>query len=190
LLGVTLAQAARGSILRRKRRAEDEERFRPADAIAHVRAAAECGLGDLVADGLREIAGSLAELGLAEIVELIALVERLSRGHIAALPAEEIEGFDRFVVPEEVRADDLVRAAVRALEALAGSSRIEDARALLEVVELQVRLRAEEGKDIAAFAEADRPSGGRLVRVAHEGRIGLALDTLALEGSPLMQGAA
>lgn len=159
LLGVTLEQAARGALIRREQRARADDRFRIADRLELARVAAECALDEHLREGLIGLCrDALPEAGLAEIISLLGLLERIVRGHVAGVP--------ELTLPDEVRVDDVLAAAVRAVEGLSGSTRIEDARALLEVVDLVSR------EGLAG------------------GRIGFALDTAAREGSPLMQGAA
>ncbi|MFO0738280.1 MAG: DUF5682 family protein [Labilithrix sp.] len=185
LLGVTLAQAARGALLRDVERAKAEDRWGAAALLAHVRAAAACGLGELVTEGLARFADEeLAHAGLSEVTALSALVDRLLRGHVSALPVEPTPGFDSFVLPPSLRRDDVAQALVRAVEGLAGSTRLEDARALLVVVEHQLRERDADADDTAARSR--EPSE---IHPFADGRIGFALDTLARDGSPLMQGA-
>lgn len=179
LLGVTLAQAAAGALMRDLARAKTEERFGPSVLLAHVRAAAECGLGELVTRGLVDFAlEELVRIGLAEVIALSSLVERLARGHVSSLPIEPMPGFDVFVMPPELRRDDIDQALVRAVEGLAGSTRIEDARALGIVVEHQLRER-----------ERAEPSSAGGNDAFSSGRVHFALDMLVREGSPLMQGA-
>ncbi|MBX7197471.1 MAG: VWA domain-containing protein, partial [Sandaracinaceae bacterium] len=159
LLGVTLEQATRGALVRREQQARNEDRFGFGERLAIAWAAAECGLHDHLDATLIALSReALPEAGLAESIALFAFLERLTRGHIAGVAEPKL--------PEEVRLDDVLSAAVRAVEGLSGSTRIEDARALLDVVELVSR----EGETIS-------------------GRIGWAIDVLAREGSPLMQGA-
>lgn len=160
LLGVTLEQAARGALVRSEQSARKDDQLSFGVRLRLAAAAAECALVDhlhLTLIGL--CAEALPEAGLAESIALLAFLERLQRGHVAGLPEPSL--------PPEVRLDDVLAAAVRAVEGLSGSTRLEDAHALLEVVELLHR----EGDVIG-------------------GRIGWALDVVAREGSPLMQGAA
>ncbi len=164
LLGVTLEQAARGALVRREQRSRAEDRFGFAERLAIAAAAAESNLEQHLRESLIGLCvDALPEVGLAEAIALLAFVERLQRGHVAGMP--------EVTLPPEVRVDDVLAAAVRAVEGLAGSGRVEDARALLEVVEL--------------LGREDSRTGERM-----GGRIGFALDTLARDGSPLMQGAA
>jgi Family of unknown function (DUF5682) len=92
---------------------------------------------------------------LSELVEALELCDRLARGHIPGL------GLDRDRIQPVLATP--VEAAVAAVEALAGSDRLEDTRALLAVSQ----------------------------RVPPETmRLRAALETLERSGSPLMQGAA
>jgi uncharacterized protein with von Willebrand factor type A (vWA) domain len=105
----------------------------------------------------------LNEASLLEVVAAHVLLERIERGHEPGLP--------HFRLPEAVRKSELVGAALRAIEGLAGSDRLEDAVAILELVHIYER----------------QPPG---LDAIGGGRLGWALDRLAEDGSPLMQGAA
>lgn len=164
LRGVTLVQAAEGA-LRTADRAEPSARSR----LVALEAAARAGLPSLTAERLRAIAGPFrAEAGLAEIVDAIALVERIARGQLPGLPTEWTGGGElaAFTMPPDVKREELLASAVAALEALAGSQRDEDALAMLELTRLR--------------GELDDPGG----------RLAWTLDTLAAGGAPKMQGAA
>ncbi|MGZ3454960.1 MAG: DUF5682 family protein [Polyangiales bacterium] len=168
LLGVTLQQAAEGALRRSEKLARQEDKWGVRGLLVGVRAAAACALPELARERLIALAGEgLKEAGLAEVIEALALIERITRGHVPGLPVEE------FSWPAEVRPEDFIAAAVRAVEGLTGSTRIEDAVALGEVVDLAIRERAE----------------GQSGIMLGEGRLGFSLDQLAREGSPLMQGA-
>ncbi|HSM91952.1 MAG TPA: DUF5682 family protein [Anaeromyxobacteraceae bacterium] len=169
--GVTLAQAAEGSLREAAARRADEDRLTPAVRLELLERAAECGLGRLVSGGMAELHVRFpAEAGLAQLVAAAALVERIRRGHFPGLPREGGEG-ERFVPPAGVDGALLIGAAVRALEGLAGSESLEDTRGILELIRWFDR----------------QPDGAPALG---EGRLLVALDHLALHGSPLIQGAA
>ncbi|MBI3267793.1 MAG: VWA domain-containing protein [Planctomycetes bacterium] len=185
LRGVTLRQAAAGTLRAEAARLAAEDRLGARARLDGLRGAAEAGLAELARERLLDLMGPfLRDAGLVETVEAHLLVERIARGHVPGLPVEAGEAaatvpeagaagadFELFRIPEEVRPAELIAAAVRALEGLAGSDRVEDARSLLELVRL---VRRDEGT-------AGAPGLGRLHWV---------LDALASTGAPLLQGAA
>jgi Family of unknown function (DUF5682)/VWA domain containing CoxE-like protein len=164
LRGVTLEQAATGAIRAALARAEDGGEVEPAARVVAIRAAGECGLASLTDELLRSLEGPFLErAGLAELVACLDELERIERGHVPGLQP-----------PDAVDADltkgllrQLLSAAVRRLDGVAGSDRVEDARALSGLVR---RVAADE-------------DGGTA-------RIDWALQRIARDGSPLMQGAA
>jgi hypothetical protein len=158
LRGVTLAQAAEGTLRLRR----DSERASggptPAAAVAGLLAAAECGFAGLVAERVVDVEAAVVTAGsLTEILEAIVVVERLARGHLPGLPESTVELKPLLA--------DLDGAAVREVDGLTGSDRLEDARALL------------------ALAERGREAGRSL-------RLQAALHRLTVHGTPVMQGAA
>jgi Family of unknown function (DUF5682)/VWA domain containing CoxE-like protein len=158
LHGVTLAQAAEGMLAARRRREQQAGGSTPDQALAGLDQAASCGLPGLAADRLLDVRQAVAHGGgVEQIVAALHLLRRLDRGHYAGLD-EPLDGVD------DVRAD-LHAAAVAAVPGLAGSTRIEDARALHDLVQ--------------AADEA-----GWLLRLAD------AIRALTRDGSPLMSGAA
>jgi len=134
--GVTLAQAAEGTLRARLARASG------ATARAHLetlRLAAECALADLARERLHALEATLPhQATLPELVEGLELCDRLARGHIPGLrlTSDEVDG----VVPT------LVAAAVGAVEGLRGSDSLDDTVALLAVAQHipreTIRLRA------------------------------------------------
>lgn len=167
--GVTLKQAAIGALRAHEANLERDDALTPATRIEGARAAAECGLAELVAERLVVLARVLpAEGGLTDLVACLALIQRIERGHIAGLPREPVADLPEFRLPSSVRASELLAASARAAEALGGSTRIEDAMALLELVQLFERGAGDLG----------------------DARLEWALGKLAAEGSPLIQGAA
>lgn len=173
--GVTLRQAAAGALRCEAARLSAAGSYGARARLDSLRAAAEAGLPELAREGLLALMGPfLQEAGLVEVVEAHLLVERIARSHVPGLPIDAGAAnadVECFRVPDGVRPAELLAAAVRALEGLAGSDRLDDARALLELVRLFGR----------AEGAANAPGAGRL---------GWVLDTLAADGAPLMQGAA
>jgi hypothetical protein len=158
LHGVTLPQATAGR-LRWIRRAQVEAGGPTArQALDGLTAAAQAGVPDVTAQRLDDVAEAVGRSGtLAEIVSGLELLDRIARGHVPGTPESPARC-------AEVT-DELDAAAVREIAGLAGSDKLDDARAL-----------------VAVAHRAD--AAGRTLRL-HE-----ALRALASEGSPLMQGAA
>ncbi|MFF9623706.1 DUF5682 family protein [Streptomyces griseosporeus] len=127
--GVTLAQAAEG-VLREQRRAEhDDGGPTAAQALAGLGQAAECGLARLADERLEEVAETLPQAGtLPELLTGLALLDRLSAGHIPGL-APEGDRTERTAAVTEL----LTAAAVRQVDGLTGSEDPADAQALLEL---------------------------------------------------------
>ncbi|MEU7895072.1 DUF5682 family protein [Nonomuraea sp. NPDC049152] len=123
--GVTLAQAAAGTLREDYRRESAEAGPTCALILEGLRAAARCDLPDLVADRLADAAFALpASATLAELLEALDLLEALRREH---LPGTTAEGRER----AGELSGTLLDAAVRALPGLAGSDQPEDAVALI-----------------------------------------------------------
>jgi Mg-chelatase subunit ChlD len=177
LRGVTLQQAAEGTLRAEERRLEQEDKLGASAQLALVRRAADCGLATLTEEGLRAMTGRfLAQAGLRDLIDAHALVQRIERGHVPGLVDDRA-----FHVPAEVRPTELVAAAIRAVDALSGSDDIDDARALLDLVELHERTRDSDGL-VGGRSAADGALG--------DGRLGWSMDRMAQDGSPLFQGAA
>jgi hypothetical protein len=177
IFGVTLAQAAEGSWRRARARLEADERLTARTSLELLERAAECGLPAVVRAGLLELTGPLLrQAGLSDLVAGAALIERIARGHVPGLPREKPERdgpgqVEAFEIPAGVDGAALIAAAVRTLEGLAGSELLEDVKGVLELVRWFER----------------QPEGAF---VLGGGQLGTAIDRLAREGSPLMQGAA
>jgi hypothetical protein len=158
LHGVTVEQATEG--LLRKRRNDELAAGGPTarQALDGFAVAAAGGLPALTASRLGDLTAAVGAAGtLPEIIEGLESLDRVARGHVPGTP-EPPDGCADAV-------DVLEAAAVREVAGLAGSDRVDDARALVAV--------------------AHRAAGsGRLLRL-HE-----ALRDLARAGTPLMQGAA
>jgi Mg-chelatase subunit ChlD len=158
LHGVTLAQAAEGLMAMRRRREIDDGGPTAEQALTGLEVAAACGLAGLIGLRLGDVREAVCHGGgVTQIVTGLNLLDRVRRGHVTGLtmPPDGIA---------EVR-DDLHAAAVGAVVGLTGSTRVEDARALHDLVQ--------------AADEA-----GRLMRLDH------AVRGLARDGTPLMSGAA
>ncbi|MEV6965083.1 DUF5682 family protein [Hamadaea sp. NPDC051192] len=158
LHGVTLDQAAAGMLTARRRREQEAGGTTAEQALAGLTTAAACGLPVLVDRRLADVRQAVCHGGTIEqIVAALHLLRRLERGHVPGLTEFPATAAD-------VRTD-LHAAAVGAVAGLAGSTRVEEARALRDLVQ--------------AADEA-----GNLLRLRHE------IGALARDGSPLMRGAA
>ncbi|GGR31023.1 hypothetical protein GCM10010168_56420 [Actinoplanes ianthinogenes] len=158
LHGVTLAQAAAGMLAARRRREERAGGPTPDQALTGLAEAAACGLPELAVARLSDVRRAVCQGGaIQQIIAAVHLLGRIERGHVPGL-TEPLDG----LVPAR---EELHAAAVAAVDGLAGSDRVEDARALLDLVQ-----------------SADE-AGRRL-------RLGRAVRGLVRDGSPLMSGAA
>ncbi|MET7332042.1 DUF5682 family protein [Nonomuraea sp. NPDC005650] len=123
--GVTLAQAAAGTLRETYRRESADGGPTCALILDGLRTAAGCDLPDLVADRLADAAVALpATATLAELLQALDLLEALRRRH---LPGTTPEGREHAAE----LSGTLLEAAVRALPGLAGSDQPEDAVALV-----------------------------------------------------------
>ncbi|WP_240197339.1 DUF5682 family protein, partial [Nonomuraea lactucae] len=123
--GVTLAQAAAGTLREAFRRESADGGATCALILDGLRAAARCDLPDLVADRLADATGALPDTAtLAELLDALDLLEALRRRHVPGTTAKEREHAAEL-------SGTLLEAAVRALPGLAGSDRPEDAAALV-----------------------------------------------------------
>jgi hypothetical protein len=171
--GVTLRQAATGTLLAERRRLEDTDRLTAGVRLLLAEAAAACGIPDLVTRSLRELCGEfLEEASLVQLLGGLALMDRIRAGHVPGLPTDEADSapgeLENFEWPGDVDRVPLLAAAVHAVEGIAGTNDVGDAMALLELS--RVLRRSSETADYA-----------RLRWVIHQ---------IARDGSPLMQGAA
>jgi Mg-chelatase subunit ChlD len=156
--GVTLVQAAEGALGQARRAEVDQGGPLPAQAIDGLAAAAACGLPALTATRLDDVATVVATSGtLRDIIAALGLAERIERGHVPGTPKPPAG------LPALVEALDA--AAVREVDGLAGAQEIDDARALVEVVQ-----------------RAERT--GRVLRLH------ASLKRLSADGQPLIRGAA
>jgi Mg-chelatase subunit ChlD len=205
LHGVTLAQAAAGTLAARRRREQQAGGPTPDQALTGLEQAAACGLMELAGVRLSDVRQAVAHGGsVQQIIAALHLISRIDRGHIAGLPIPPAttgpapatppgptglaepgtapglaSAPDRFGGVADGDAEwrpevldglaatrgVLHAAAVAAVAGLAGSTRIEDARALTDLV------------------QAADEAGRRL-------RLGAAIRALVRDGSPLMAGAA
>ncbi|WP_406206256.1 DUF5682 family protein [Kitasatospora sp. NBC_01560] len=180
--GVTAAQAAEGALRERLRREEQADGPTPGDVLAGLTAAAACGLPALADTRLAQLTAVLpGAAGLPELLDALALLDRLRAGHVPGLAphlpgdagepgsAEQAEtaagaGAAARAGALAAASELLTVAAVRQLEGLGGSDDPADARALVELAR-----------------RADRSGGLRL---------GHTLAELADAGSPMVRGAA
>ncbi|KUL27847.1 DUF5682 family protein [Actinoplanes awajinensis] len=175
LHGVTLAQAAEGMLAARRRREQQAGGPTAEQALAGLEQAAVCGLPGLAGERLGDVRQAVCHGGgVQQIISALHLINRIERGHIPGLPAAPAEpaalsssASDPAAAPDGLGAarDELHAAAVAAVGGLAGSTRLEDARALPDLV------------------QAADEAGRRL-------RLGRAIHGLARNGTPLMSGAA
>ncbi|WP_235030596.1 vWA domain-containing protein [Nonomuraea solani] len=123
--GVTLAQAAAGTLREAYRRESAAGGPTCRLILDNLRGAARCDLPELVADRLGDAAEALpATATFAELLDALDLLEALRREH---LPGTTPEGRDQAAE----LGGTLMEAAVRALPGLAGSDDPEDAAALV-----------------------------------------------------------
>ena len=159
LFGATPAAAAEGCLRRALVRLVEEDVQVAEGWLALVRAALAADLGTLVEELFaRRHTLFVACASLAELHEGIALCARLQSGQVATF--ESSETFESTLA--EVR-EELVRAALGALEGIVGSEKDEDVRALAELLTIL------DAHDSLALRHA--------------------LDRFAREGSATMQGA-
>ncbi len=170
--GTTLAQAAAGTLHASWRHAGDDDERDPEFVLGWLVQAAEAGLHGLTRAGLAQLVGSfLEDAGLAQLLRAVALSERITCGHVAALPVDSGDRHaPRFALPPGWSTQPLVVAALSRLPGLQGSRDAADVQALAELVALIHR-------------EGTERAPGRL-QLAHH------LHNLVANGSPTMQGAA
>ncbi|MEQ1570596.1 MAG: DUF5682 family protein, partial [Myxococcota bacterium] len=177
LRGVTLPQAAEGAIRSKIASLEADDKLSAGIRIDVVSTVAECGLPELLASSLDDLRTTVvAEAALPELVRAIGLVERLAHGHVAGAPVdrERVVKDEPGAVPNvalgdlaQVR-DELLSAAVRAVDGLQGSDDLADVTALIALVRV--------------FELAPERLG--------DGRLGWAIERLAEEGTARIQGGA
>jgi Mg-chelatase subunit ChlD len=173
LRGVTLAQAATGALRAEAARLVADDKLGAMALVELTASAAEAGAGELVREWLAELTGKrLAEAALAELIALIALIDRILAGHAVGLPADVDDAvpgeIDVFAAPVMDRAM-VLSVAVASVLGLAGSESLDDARALAELVRL-----------------LERPEHAGL----GDGRLRWSIDQLVETGTPVIAGAA
>lgn len=173
LRGVTLRQAAAGSLRAGAARLAADDKLGAAALLGLVEAAAEAGAGELVQAWLAELAGPrLAEATLDALIALLALLDRILAGHVVGLPADADDAIpgelDAFAPPDVDRAS-VLGTAVASVLGLAGSESLADARALAELVRV-----------------LERPEHQAL----GDGRLRWSIGQLVATGTPLIAGAA
>jgi hypothetical protein len=167
LRGVTLAQAAEGALRLRRTEAERDQRVTARLQLAQLEAAAECGAVDLTHAELDALEADFChQATLTELINGVELVDRIARGHVPGFdpPSEVRERIAASILPS------LIGTALTQVEGLSGSERVDDAQALLALVQ-----------------RLQRGDAGALV--LGDSRLRWALERLEREGSPLMQGA-
>ena len=167
LRGVTLAQAAEGALRTRRTEAERDQRVTARLQLAQLQVAAECGIVELAQAELGVLEGEFRrQATLLELIEGVELVDRIARGHVPGFdpPPDLRERLAVSILPS------LIGAALNQVEGLSGSERLDDAQALLALVQ-----------------RLQRGDAGALV--VGDSRLRWALERLEREGSPLMQGA-
>ncbi|MFJ4775941.1 DUF5682 family protein [Streptomyces sp. NPDC088762] len=127
--GVTVEQAAAGTLRDTARRAAAEGGPTPAQILAGLAAAARCDLPALVDVRLHEATTTLPQTAtLPELLDALDLLEALRRGHLpGASPAARTTA--------ATLTGDLLEAAVRTLPGLAGSDDPADAGALVALAD-------------------------------------------------------
>nr|WP_232734003.1 DUF5682 family protein [Kitasatospora sp. CB02891] len=126
--GVTPAQAADGTLRERLRREREAGGSTARQIIDGLAAAAGCALPGLTAARLDQLADEVpAVASLPELLDGLALLDRLAAGHLAGPDAAA-----PLLGPAAAAAELLTVAAVRGLDGLAGSDDAADARALVE----------------------------------------------------------
>ncbi|WP_373295461.1 DUF5682 family protein, partial [Kitasatospora griseola] len=126
--GVTPAQAADGTLRERLRRERGAGGSTARQIIDGLAAAAGCALPGLSAARLDQLADEVpAVASLPELLDGLALLDRLAAGHLAGPEAAA-----PLLGPAAAAAELLTVAAVRGLDGLAGSDDAADARALVE----------------------------------------------------------
>lgn len=165
MYGVTLEQAAFGRLQATLSQARSAGGIPPGLRLHVLESAAEAGLGPFAWAQAQDLAEQVqAQASLAEIVQTIDILDRLRRGHI---PGFQVETWHQSIIETDL-IPRLVGSAVRQIEGLAGSHQLEDAQALLSLV------------------QRERAAGSELLG---DERLRHALRVLADTGSPLMQGA-
>ncbi|HND19617.1 MAG TPA: DUF5682 family protein [Acidobacteriota bacterium] len=166
--GVTLEQATLGSLKAEEARYRSDDKWVPAVHLYLLGQAADCALHELTHDYLTALTQTFAtEATLPQLIAAIELVLRIEHEHIPGLSFQN----QKLIVDFDYIRAELFSAALKAIEGLAGSKTLDDARALLELIQLFER-------------QSEDPNS------VGDGRLLWALNELAENGSSLMQGAA
>jgi len=159
--GLSLAQAAASTLRQQMRDQHAADGPTAAETLAGMRAAAECGVPDMLGERVLEIGRVvIATASLAELIDAARLTDRIRAGHVPGTPAEQAAD----LIPADL-GERLDAAALRHLDGLGGSQDLADARAL------------------TAFTLRVNESGGVL-------RADQALGRLEREGAPMISAAA
>ncbi|MEV0127679.1 DUF5682 family protein [Dactylosporangium sp. NPDC050688] len=127
--GVTLAQAAEGTLRHRRRLEQDDNGPTSAQLIDGLAVAAGCGLVPLTRERVAEVAAQVpAAASLEELMAALALVDRLDRGHVPGMPAGLLGDLAPVI-------ESLESAAVRQVDGLTGSESVDDVRALVALAQ-------------------------------------------------------
>ncbi|MEV4510436.1 DUF5682 family protein [Dactylosporangium sp. NPDC049525] len=127
--GVTLAQAAEGTLRHRRRVEQDDNGPTSAQLIDGLAVAAGCGLVALTRERVAEVAAEVpAAASLDELMAALALVDRLDRGHVPGLPSGLLGDLAPVI-------EQLESAAVRQVDGLTGSESVDDVRALVALAQ-------------------------------------------------------
>lgn len=194
LRGATLQQAAEG-ILRNRGLNKPQSEWSNSEFDA-ILLAAECGFHDLVATGVEWMLSDFSNVAsLSQLVGAMQFVDRLTNGHIPALPRPGDEYLPEFCQPFEPRrhwhAGVLLQAAISRASGLAGSDSEADTVALVELVNWF------EQQDWSAIASGDAERAPEFSDVPEPHQIPIAagrflfhLAEFSRSGSWLMQGTA
>lgn len=173
LRGITLKQAAAGTLRAEHARLVKDDKLTAIALVGLAESAADAGIGDLAHEWLLDLTGPrLAESTLTELIALIALLDRITAGHVVGLPTDkddEVPGeLDVFVAPDIDRGL-VLNTAVASILGLAGSESLDDVRSLAELIHV-----------------LDRPEHETL----GDARLRWSIDQLVETGTPLIHGAA
>ncbi|WP_280719867.1 DUF5682 family protein [Kitasatospora sp. MAP5-34] len=157
--GVTPGQAAEGTLRERLSREREQGGSTARQIIDGLADAAGCALPTLSAARLSQLTEEVpAVAGLPELLDGLALLDRLAAGHLAGR-----EAVADLLGPAAEAAELLTTAAVRGLEGLSGSDDPADARAL---VEFASRADTFGGRRLGHLLERLADQGSPLVRGA------------------------
>lgn len=203
--GCELEQATAGALAAERPRDDGEDAPPAVDTLAWLTTVAECGLVGLARAGIAALPDLRA--GLPVLVDAVAFVDRVARGHVPGLPAAEVVApGDRVarghvpglpagegVEPGDARGHLPGLPAVEVVEP--GAAREACYAAAVRDALYAAAVRSLDG--LAGSADpADARALGALVRLAtgegrtDDGRLGHAVDALARDGAARIAGAA